>query len=167
MSQAITCLPSRILIQWLTFVNDRCSRHLQRRQRGDSHPIFLFSRILDLRYIRPREHIWNCSKIKKVMAVIPENRQNITITILVTIPTITVVLPTRISNEDRPCLLRLPQWLAFANGSASRCPRYWLNAGILTPFPCSAPKPDLCLYGAGASGRIYLTYYSSVRTKMQ
>ena len=101
------------------------------------------------------------------MAVIPENRQNITITILAIIPTVTVVLPARISNEDKPCLLRLPQWLTFANGSTSRCPRYWLNAGILTPFPCSAPKPDLCLYGKGASGRIYFIYYSWGRTKMQ
>ena len=30
-------------IQWLTFVNGRPSRHLQRRQRGESHPVLLFS----------------------------------------------------------------------------------------------------------------------------
>ena len=44
MSQTITCLPSQVFTQWLTFVNGRPSRHLQRRQRGDLHPIILFSR---------------------------------------------------------------------------------------------------------------------------
>ena len=66
----LTCISSADSVcllrksQWLAFANDRIARYLQRRVRGDFHPILLFSRTVDLR-CRPATEIFIQLKNKK------------------------------------------------------------------------------------------------------
>ena len=46
-------------------------------------------------------------------------------------------------------------------------PRYWLNAGILTPFPFIAPKPDKTVFTARGPLFDLRFHYSTLFYKLQ
>ena len=95
-------------------------------------------------------------------------RLNITITILSNTLTITAGLPTDASDEMRSCLLRgNPPMTGFRQRIGFSALTVLVNAGICTPFPYIAPKPDRSRCGKGASARICCLDYNAGKTNCQ
>ena len=102
-----------------------------------------------MRYAQPREQCIHFSaKRKKVMAVLPKNRQNITITILGKYS----IDPSRSpdSHLKRPHILssQVSPMTDFRQRIWISMPTVLVHAGILTPFPYVAPKPDKTVFTA-------------------
>ena len=101
------------------------------------------------------------------MAFSPKNRQNITITILGKYS----IDPSRSPDSHLKRFHILPSQVAPMTGFRQRIwismPTVLVNAGILTPFPYVAPKPDISVFTAKEPLLDFRIYYSSLTGKLQ
>ena len=101
------------------------------------------------------------------MAVLPKNRQNITITILGKYS----IDPSRSpdSHLKRPHIL--PSQVSPMTGFRQRIwismPTVLVHAGILTPFPYVAPQPDISAVTVAEPLPDLQVHYNRVRDKLQ
>ena len=121
-----------------------------------------------MRYAQPREQCIHFSaKTKKVMAVLPKKRQNITITILDKYS----IDPSRSPDSHLKRSPTLPSQVSPMTGFRQRIwismPTVLVDAGILTPFPYVAPKPDISVFTAKEPLLDFRIYYSSRTGKLQ
>ena len=101
------------------------------------------------------------------MAVLPKNRQNITITILGKYS----IDPSRSPDSHLKRFHILPSQVAPMTGFRQRIwismPTVLVNAGILTPFPYVAPKPDVSAFTAKGPLLDFRIYYNATMLKKQ
>ena len=101
------------------------------------------------------------------MAVMPKKGQNITITILGKYS----IDPSRSPDSHLKRFHTLPSQVAPMTGFRQRMwismPTLLVNAGILTPFPYVAPKPDISVFTAKGPLLDFRIYYKSLAAKLQ